>query len=138
MSSAALRPFHRDPSPPYSIRRLKIPPINTSQIGYRAKYKDDSHVKDKDEIRVKDVRETDTQTYAMYTCGHYETRQTEPHELQAELYKKKPHTLPYTVYYMDDDLKTLEERFEDLVQMTWDLNFKVSFIVDEILEMKEA
>ena len=39
---------------------------------------------------------------------------------------------------MDDSLKTLEERFEDLLQMTWDLNFKAGFIVDEILEMKEA
>jgi len=39
---------------------------------------------------------------------------------------------------MDDDLKTLEERFEDLLQITWDLNFRTGFIVDEILEMKEA
>ena len=64
--------------------------------------------------------------------------QTEPHEPQAELYTEKPHTLPYTVYDMDDDLNTLEERFEGLLQMTWDLNFKAGFIVDEILEMKEA
>jgi len=39
---------------------------------------------------------------------------------------------------MDDNLKTLEERFEDLLQMTWDLYFKASFIVDEILDMKDA
>ena len=40
--------------------------------------------------------------------------------------------------FLDYDLKTLEERFEDLLQMTWDLNFKAGFIVDEILEIKEA
>ena len=39
---------------------------------------------------------------------------------------------------MEDNLKTLEERFEDLLQMAWELNFKAGFIVDEILEMKEA
>ena len=64
--------------------------------------------------------------------------QNESHKPQAELYTEKPHTLPYTVYDMDDSLKTIEERFEDLLQMTWDLNFKAGFIVDEILEMKEA
>ena len=41
--------------------------------------------------------------------------QTEPHEPQAELYTEKPHTLPYTVYDMDDDMKTIEEMFEDLL-----------------------
>jgi len=39
---------------------------------------------------------------------------------------------------MDDNLKTLEERFEDLLQMTRDLNFKAGFIVDEILENERS
>ena len=55
-------------------------------------------------------------------------------EDQAEPYIEKPYTLPYE----DDELEKLEYRFEELIQMAWDLNFRAEFLVETMHEMIEA
>ena len=53
---------------------------------------------------------------------------------QAEPNTENPHTLPYR----DVDLNTLEEWFAGFLQDTWDINFSAGFLVDTMLEIKEA